>query len=262
MQTIAISTFNRKPELQSCLACLAEARGLDGWAIRIHDDASDDYDIGDIVASSGLAAFVSRNRENLGCDANNVDLLRTCLDAGAQRIFVLDSDLIVASDVLEFIDRNFDRTDGVLSVYNSVLHPVEAIFDGDLLIKNSVGGAATVWDAGLLRSALDRLDGPDCWDWRICDTIAEMKLRIFVASNSRAQHIGISGTNNMRFGELEYGIGFMPENPRHTAALARTLDILLTSQPTYLQGAARLIKKPRLARWADSVAKRLPKSRR
>ena len=258
MQTIAITTFNRRVELESCLACLALAHGLPAWTIRICDDASSEYDIAEVVAHSGLPATVSRNPRNLGCDYNTVDLLKSCLSSGADRVFVLDSDMIVMTDIFRFIDRVFDRTDGVLSVYNSVLHPVAGDIDNDLVRKNSIGGGATVWDAGVLCDFMTRLDDPRSWDWRMCDFAAESGVRLCVARHSRAQHVGIGGVNNVCFGELEYGIGFEPQHSRHTAAMAMALDVLMQDQLLYLHGPRRTKRKSRMQRWAGGIAKRLP----
>ncbi len=258
-QTIAITTYNRKADLQSCLACLATAQDLDRWSIHIRDDASTEYDIGKVVAEAGISAEINRNSKNTGCDTNNVDLLRACLDAGAKRVFLLDSDMIVTADVLEFIDCTFARTDGVLSVYNSVLHPVGPEIDDDLIVKNSIGGAATVWDARLLRTILDRMDGPDLWDWQMCDIVSDMNIRLCVARLSRAQHVGMDGINSLRFGELDYGTGFILQTKRQSMALARALDTLMCNQQRYLHGPIRnQIKPPQIIRWKNSMAKRLP----
>ncbi|MDA4847152.1 glycosyltransferase family 2 protein [Hoeflea poritis] len=254
---IAIPTFNRRTELEACLACLATADRLEDWPVVIGDDCSTDYDIADVVRHVPFAVTVLRNDTNLGCDGNTVSLLQTCLWNNARRVFLLDSDMIVSSDALSFAERNFGRTDGVLSLYNSVLHGEAEIVDGELVRKNSVGGAATVWDASVLKDMLEGLDGPHCWDWRVCDLAFEKGIALLVARQSRAQHIGIDGTNSLRFGELEYGAGFRIETREHAQAIAVAHEKLMLSQGIYRPP----FKPSLLERWRRSIVKRLPKKR-
>jgi glycosyltransferase involved in cell wall biosynthesis len=255
--TIAIPTYNRKAELQSCLASLAMVRGLGDWRIAFADDASPDYQIGELVSDAGLSATVFENPHNLGGNRNIVALLQSCLDRGADPILLLDSDMIAATDMLEFAGRTLAKTDGVLSLYNSVLHAASDSLDDDLLVKATIGGAATLWDAQLLQTVLAGLRGQEDWDWEMCRVVAGLGRRLCVARRSRAQHIGIIGTNNCKFGELEFGIGFTPEHNHHHMALNRTLDMLLLDQNLFRYGPSRMKRPRKLARWKNNILKSL-----
>ncbi len=256
-QIIAIPTFNRRVEVAACLTCLAAAEGLEKWRVVLRDDCSTEYDIADLLGNVPFAVTVLRNETNLGCDGNTVALLKHCIEQNAQRVLLLDSDMIVSSDALAFADKNLARTDGVLSLYNSVLHLEAEVVDAALVRKKSIGGAATVWDATLLKEMLESLDGPDCWDWRFCDRAHAEQIRLFVARESRAQHIGVEGTNSLRFGELEFGAGFHIETMEQANAIAVAYEKLMLSQEYFRPKK----KRSMLARWRRSIIKRLPKKR-
>ncbi|WP_136660819.1 glycosyltransferase family A protein [Nitratireductor sp. XY-223] len=253
---IAIPTYNRRAEVEACLDCLASVEGLDDWRVIIRDDCSTDYDIADLLKDRPFSATVLRSKSNGGCDRNTVLLLRACLAQNAGRVLLLDSDMIVSRDILRFADRVFANTDGVLSLYNSVLHDEGQIVDDDLVLKDSIGGAATLWDASVLGHMLEGLDGTRYWDWQFCDRARERNIRIFVVRKSRAQHIGIEGSHSVWFGQLDYGVGFRVDTAEQAAAIAIAHDKLMLSQSLYA-----LSKKPLLQRWRRSIAKRLPKKR-
>ena len=254
-QIIAIPTYNRRGLVEACLSCLGRVEDLCNWQVIIADDCSTDYDIAELAKTASFGCEIIRNEANLGCDRNTVALLRMCLERGAERILLLDSDMIVSADALLFAGRVFDRTDGILSLYNSVLHrPVEPV-DDDLVRKQSIGGAATVWDARVLEDLIDSLETDHCWDWRICERAQEKDIRLIVARNSHAQHVGVGGTNNLNFGRLEYGIGFSVETMEQAAAIADAHERLMLAQSQYWD----LTKPPKIVRWRNSIVKRLPK---
>ncbi len=165
--------------------------------------------------------------------------------------------MIVSKDALIFSERVFGRTDGILSLYNSVLHVEVEKTDSDLVRKNSIGGAATVWDAMVLEEITEGLETETFWDWRVCDSAYEKNIRLFVARCSRAQHIGIGGTNSQRFGDLEYGVGFAVETIEQAAAIAEAHEKLMLSQRRYVER----VKPSRPARWRMSIVKRLPQKK-
>lgn len=232
-QIIAIPTYNRLQELTACLDCLSSADGLEDWQIIICDDHSTDYDITTLVKGFPIVCTVVRNQENLGCDANNVALMELCLSKNAQRIFILDSDMIVSPKILSFINTTFDRTDGVLGTYNSNLHAEASIVDDELMTKASVGGTATVWDATLLRNILNSFDGVATWDWQACAYMKAQNKHFYVARNSLAQHLGNNGINNGSFGQLDYGLNFQIENSAQAFALAHAHQHLMLTQNKY-----------------------------
>lgn len=233
---IAIPTFNRIRHLVACLRCLREAWGLDRYRIFIRDDASSEFGIGEIARLIPEATSIRRNAANLGPDGNQVLLFRDCIDAGARRILVLDSDMLVSPAILEFIDQAFERTDGFLGLYNSVLHRELGDLDSELIEKRSVGGAATCWQSSILRRVIDRYERKptETWDWIANAELAETKTRIIVSRRSYAQHMGTIGQNNGIFGKIEYGLGFVIETEEQMRFMAETLDNLMSNQERFV----------------------------
>lgn len=255
-QIIAITTYNRKVALLSCLNCLAEATGLAKWKVILSDDCSTDYDIHEIAATLPFDCTVLRSTQQLGASGNSVSLLKTCLERGADRIFMLDSDMIVSKDVLAFIEQHFPQTGGVLSVYNSVLHTESSALNDELVLKSSVGGAATIWDSHLLSELLSQFDSDAEWDWQLCKLLASHQIQFSVARNSRAQHLGIGGTNNNRFGSIDYGLGFKIDTHTQALALANAHQSLMSSQSQYMK-PPKPPKRKGIKRLIHSLKKRL-----
>jgi hypothetical protein len=234
---IAIPTYDRLPELIACLTCLREARGLDRYRIFIRDDASTKFGPDELAQLMPLAERIDRNAVNCGPDLNQVRLLRDCIAAGARRVIVLDSDMIVSPAALDFAERAFERTDGVLSLYNSQHHREVRGIDEELVEKRSIGGAATCWGAALLASVLDGLGtvrgAYDTWDWQAVYLLRAMRRRMIVSRRSYAQHLGISGQNNRRFGSIDYGSGFVIETNSQARFMAAVFDALLSHQHAF-----------------------------
>ena len=209
---IAIPTFNRVRHLVACLRCLRQARGLERYRIFIRDD--------------------ERNAVNLGPDANQILLFQDCVEAGARRILVLDSDMIVSPSILEFAERVFERTGGFLGLYNSLLHRKRRDLDRDLIEKLSVGGTATFWQASLMSRVIDRCESKltMTWDWTASAELRRMKTPIVVSRRSYAQHLGTVGVNNGSFGNIDYGLGFVIETEEQARFMAEIFDYLMSRQ--------------------------------
>jgi len=229
---IAIPTFNRIRHLVACLRSLREAGGLEQYRIFIRDDASSEFGVGEIAQLLPEATSIRRNAANLGPDGNQILLFKDCIDAGARRILVLDSDMLVSPSLLDFMGHAFERTDGFLGLYNSVLHKELRDLDSELIEKRSFGGAATCWQSTLLRGVIDRYErkAAKTWDWVANAELAETGRRIIVSRRSYAQHMGIAGANNGVFGKIEYGLGFVVETEEQMRFMAETFDKLMSNQ--------------------------------
>lgn len=136
---------------------------------------------------------------------------------------------------------------GVLSVYNSALHSKLRALDAELVLKSSVGGAATVRDGNLLPELLREFKTDLVRDWQMCRQLIVCEIEIAVARNSRAQHLGIGGTNNRWFGNLDYGIGFDIDGQLQALARAKSYQSIMPAQLQYvkqpkLKFSARLIR--------------------
>jgi Glycosyltransferase family 10 (fucosyltransferase) C-term/Fucosyltransferase, N-terminal/Glycosyl transferase family 2 len=233
---IAIPTFNRVQQLVACLTCLREARGLERFRVFIRDDASTGFGVREIARLIPQAERIERNATNLGPDASQLLLFRDCLDAGASRVLVLDSDMIVSPSVLEFAEYAFDRTDGVLGLYNSAMHTVVEDIDAELIAKRTLGGAATFWEAELLSRVVERcrVQTEFTWDKSAAAELRAMGRRIVVSRRSYAQHLGIQGENNGIFGRIDYGRGFIVETECQARFMAAAFDGLMTHQSQFM----------------------------
>ena len=254
---IAIPTFNRVRDLMACLTCLQEARGLERYRIFIRDDASREFGVQQIAQLIPQAERIERNAANLGPDANQLQLFRDCLQSGAARVLVLDSDTIVSPSMLEFAEQAFDRTDGFLGLYNSWLHAKRGDIDSDLIEKWSAGGVATLWDAELLGRVIDRSerDAKRTWDYSAITELHASGGRVIVSRRSYAQHLGIQGVNNGFFGHIDYGRGFMVETEGQAQAMAVAFDDLMIRQRRFLQREKK--EKKGIRRLLDKVRRKL-----
>lgn len=253
---IAIPTFNRIRHVVACLKCLREAWGLDQYRIFIRDDASSEFGVAEIGRLIPEATSIVRNATNLGPDRNQLLLFQDCIDAGARRILVLDSDMLVSPSILDFMEQAFERTDGFLGLYNSALHRKRSDLDAELVEKWSVGGTATLWQSALLRRVLDRYERRpiDTWDWTANAELAEAGTRIIVSRRSYAQHLGIIGTNNGIFGKIDYGLGFVIETEEQARFMAQTFDDLMARQGEFAW-PRRKPKESHVSRFVKSFKK-------
>jgi hypothetical protein len=169
-------------------------------------------------------------------------------------VIVLDSVLILSPAALEFATGAIGRTDGVVSLYNSLAHEELCDIDAELVEKRSFGGAGTFWDARLLeRFIADIRESPWGWDWQAVAFLEANRLRIIASRRSYAQHLGISGANNRWFGKIDYGRGFVIETANQARFMAASFDTLMTRQkefrpPRPAKGkASRLFKSIKIA---------------
>lgn len=246
---IAIPTFNRIRHLVACLRCLREACGLERYRIFIRDDSSSEFGVGEIARLVPEATSIQRNSATLGPDENQLLLFRDCLAAGARRILVLDSDMLVSPSILDFMEPAFGRTDGFLGLYNSLLHRKRGDLDAELIEKQSFGGTATLWEAALLRRVIDRCRRRDAgtWDWIANTELGETGTRIIVSRRSYAQHLGVVGTNNGTFGHIDYGLGFVIETEEQARFMAETFNDLMSRQRQFALPRGKTKSKTSLA---------------
>jgi len=244
---IAIPTHNRIRMLVACLNCLRQAKGLENWRIFIRDDASSEYGPAEIARLIPEAERIDQNADRLGQDLSQIRLFRDCIAAGARRILVLDSDMLVSPSMLDFAARTFGRTDGFLGLYNSTLHVKRGDYDAELIEKWSAGGTTTLWDADLLGRVVDRCERLNAetgriyaWDYAAVQELHQSGVRVLVSRRSWAQHLGISGANNGHFGRIDYGRDFVIETDEQARFMADTLDYLLANQKSFLYRRKRL----------------------
>ena len=103
----------------------------------------------------------------------------------------------------------FYRTDGILSLFNTLTHRSIREEDG-LCEKMNIGAAGTLMsrnNVDFLFKHNNDLDNTKNFDWNFCHIFRELGIRIYTVKDSLVQHIGFTGQNTY-FAKGDYGIGF------------------------------------------------------
>ncbi|PKN51672.1 MAG: hypothetical protein CVU55_10550 [Deltaproteobacteria bacterium HGW-Deltaproteobacteria-13] len=221
--TLAIATYNRKHILEKMIKSLYLSDIGNNVNIRIYDDASTDFDEIFLKEAFPDSKTIIRNPVNMG-PGKNMHRIFTDFIAHDDDILILnDSDLIFNREWLAIVEQIIDHTDGVMSLYNSVLHTdilekfqIENI---NMLNKRSIGGAGSVFKKHIIKKILSELPPSDTYDWDWSNYLVKSGIRLLVTERSYVQHIGIAGfySGNYFGGEMsgalcDYGINFIGGN--------------------------------------------------
>ncbi len=216
MITIGITTYNRLDILKIMAKSLQEVEGLEKCNIRIYDDASTEYGINTLKDLFPNAKSIKRNKTNLKADGNMYNMYKDFLDSGDKILINTDSDLIFSNNCINQGLKIFNQTNGILSLYNSIVIKGGRINEF-LLEKPYIGAAGTILSRECIEKILDKFSLADIdsdlpfFDWRWCRYLREIGHNIYCVKKSLVQHIGFSGQNssNMLF---DYGEGFKVED--------------------------------------------------
>ena len=190
--------------------------GLDRVNIRVYDDSSTEYGIEELNIMFPDAKKIVRRDKNLGCNENTrlmyIDFLTTNDDV----LVNMDSDLIVRTDWIDYLLSVFEKTEGIISLYNSILHPVEytEYIDGyKFNVKNDIGAAGTVFSKNVVHDIISKIPPAIYNDWLWSDMLIQQDIKIYVSPLSYFQHIGLSGTWNTPENVIvDFGVNFFPDN--------------------------------------------------
>jgi hypothetical protein len=237
MVLVGIPVHQRGELVRRCFATAAELELPAGSEIVVFDDASPTLDVPGLIALSGLSATYRRNAASLGADGMIARLWEHFLDSSHERLLFFDSDMIANRDTLVVARRFVATFPGLLSLYNSRLHPGTPLTP-ELIGKPVVGNAGTFWSRDLAELALRRSDRSTARDFSYCRLFASEGIAVAATRQSRMQHLGVQGANNRMFGQLEHGLGFVPDAPAQWQALGFAYDELMRNQAAYLPKAA------------------------
>lgn len=229
---VAIPSYERPELLRDCVNTARELKSGEPYDIVIFDDASPTLDLDAFVRGGRIS--VSRSETNRGPSGTICRIWRDFLASGHEYLFFLDDDLIANTDALAVGMAHLRRNMGLLSLYNSTMHPGVSLAP-DLLAKQRLGNAGTFWTRPLVELALKELEGQEHIDNRYSGLFAARGIPMLATVQSRVQHLGIKGRHNWRFGQLEHGLGFVPDSEAQMLALCRTYDILMTHQADYMR---------------------------
>ncbi len=248
MVVVAIPVHERAELVRHCFATAAELILPEGSEIIVYDDASPTLDARALMAQAGLAARLERATERRGTSGTITHIWRAFLDSAHGHLLFLDSDMVINRDAVQVGLAQLAGFDGLLTLYNSILHPGQPAGPG-LVGKTRIGNAGTLWQRQLVEAALPAVGGQDYIDDRYCEFFQARKVAMAAMAQSRVQHLGIAGENYRHFGDLDHGIGFVPDSPAQSAAIVYAHDQLLSRQEALLPKVAWLRARSKPSFW-------------
>lgn len=249
MTLVAIPVHQRGDLVRHCFATAAELELPPGSQVTVFDDLSPTLDVPRLIAATRLECSFERSSVQLGADRMVSHIWRYFLDSGHDSMLFLDSDMIANRDAVTVGLRLAGQFDGLLSLYNSTMHPGTRRH-GELLSKATVGNAGTWWSRRLAQLALDGVGGEvSAIDFAYCRLFERLGIPMAAPAQSRLQHLGIMGFNNRYYGELDHGIGFVPDASAQWHALGYVYNELMTKQREFLPPPAPARGAGWLSRW-------------
>ena len=217
--TIGITTFNRKDYLLKFKESLYLSNGLDECNIMICDDCSSEFEYSELKQWFPDAKIVVRPY-NLGADKNMRQMYIDFLETDNDILVNMDSDLLCRPDWLNFIQKNFQYTDGIMSLFNSVFHRPknEIILNGVKFVeKEHIGAAGAILNRDIVKKVLSVPQPLKWYDKAWSEFLSKNGIRLLVSENSYFQHIGIIGTNSTL---NDFAFSFYPAHSTNMRFLA------------------------------------------
>lgn len=238
--TIGIATFNRPALLKAMRDSLYASSRVEDCNIRVYDDCSTEFDNEYLREVFHSAADIVRRENNLKSDANLRQMYVDFLNTGDEIFIEADSDLIFDPGWLLFVNEIFEHTDGIVSLYNSVLH--ESV--RETLVQNHpfeekmhMGSAGVVFHRRILEEIVNEFPDPYSYDCRWSRYLRKKNVRLLVSKRSYVQHIGLHGQNCDGSRTLEFGLNFEPKTEANKDVLIDYYERALLLQAEWAQGA-------------------------
>lgn len=219
--TIAIPIYNRLKYVELFGRSLQQCDLLSNCNVKVYDDASTEFDASKLRDLFPYAKEVVRRKKRLNADGNMYRIYKDFLTSTDDILVMLDSDLLCDPNFIKFILNNIDNTDGVLSLYNSILHPPFKVIDDVFVHKLHVGGAGVVFKRNVVRSIVNNVPYYHgcAYDWLWSKYLTENNIRIFCSKDSMVQHIGFEGQNCNSVTTVDIGLGFNPVTHHNFATM-------------------------------------------
>ena len=237
---IGITTYNRLHILRRMADSLYSSLSGVEYDIVVYDDASTEYGEYELRRVFPDAKKIHRQEHNIGSDLNIFfmyeDFVRNydedCILVNA------DSDLIFKRTWVNDMLECFQKTDGVLSLFNAKSHSVKECIDDSFCEKELYGSAGVVFSYSLMAELLNK-DNPYVispqlvrekgGDISWCASLQKMKKRLMCINQSLVQHIGIDGYNSDKT-NFDYGVGFCVDSNINGQILNDTLEDISSSK--------------------------------
>jgi len=206
MITIGIQTYNRKKILETMANSLYNSDLSIPHNIRIYDDCSSEYNKDFLEELFPTAKTIKINQINLKADKNMYQMYIDFLNSSDQLIFTADSDLIFTKNWLNKSVKLINKTNGIFSIFNSLIHePYEKICE-QFCLKKTIGAAGTIFSKERLSeflSTIKSINNVISLDWQFSEYFEKANIPIYCVNNSLVQHIGYSGQNAIFY--FDYG---------------------------------------------------------
>jgi glycosyltransferase involved in cell wall biosynthesis len=272
--TLAIATHNRKHLLEKMIKSLYMTDIGNNINIRIYDDASTDFDEDYLKKAFPDSKSIIRNPVNVGPSKNMHKIFTDFLAHEDDILILTDSDLIFNREWLSVVERIIDHTDGMMSLYNSVLHTgilnTLQIENVNMLNKRTIGGAGSVFKKDVVRKIVSELPPSNTYDWDWSEYLVKSGVRLLVTERSYVQHIGLVGFNSGNYfggdrsGSLcDYGINFIGGNEHNEKIQGEFFNELLQIYTKEIERFKKIIISGKLLRTYHALraAYRLLKSK-
>jgi len=262
--TLAIATHNRKHLLEKMITSLYLSGMGNNVHLRIYDDASTDFDEDFLKKAFPDSKTILRNLVNLGPSKNMHRIFTDFISHDDDILILADSDLIFNPEWLAIVERIIGHTDGMMSLYNSVLHKgilgkIE-IDNVNMLNKRTIGGAGAVFKKDIIKKILSELPPSNTYDWDWSDYLVKSGIRLLVTERSYVQHIGIVGFNGGNYfggetsGSLcDYGINFIGGNEHNEKAQGEFFNELIQIYTKEVERFKKIIISGKLLRTYHSL---------
>ena len=220
---VGVPIFNRMALLQLLIpnweraGLLTKSEG--GCQFCLFDDASTEFS-GEVIQQlfkPYCNVTYYRNPINLKADKNLYTIFTNFLQSDKKALFISDSDLLISPRMMDFVCTHFEKTDGVLTVFNTInSHPAIAIVDNCFVLKEHVGAAGCIISRQRVEQFLKKfshIQMVEGIDWQFSAYFNEEGIKILSTLNSFAQHLGFSGQNSSSLSG-DYGANFVIEDPK------------------------------------------------
>ena len=232
---ISVPVFNRKKYLEITARSLFECSGVNKVDIKIFNDCSTEFGIDylKILFNKPNAEIIDRKSKMEHASAHQYRIILDFLATNNDMLLFCDSDLLLRPDALEYIFKNFQRTDGVLGLYNSELHR-DIYFDGEFVYKEDVGFAGLCVSRALLQGFVDKKKKGHSMDFKLSNFLLSKNARLMVPKSCYIQHIGFDGQNCGNT-SVEYTPNFIPLSDFNK-------EVINEMEPIVLKMQAEMIK--------------------
>jgi len=236
--TIGVSTYNRKDLVEIMAASLYRSDLTIPHNIRIYDDCSSEYGAAVLEKLFPTAASIKINTVNVKADKNMYQMYKDFLTTDDDYFFNADSDIIFTRQWLATALELIQKTDGILSLFNTASHEPYQIIDNLFCLKHTIGAAGTLFKRGRVSEILEYFDSigkVNSFDWQWCEYFGNNNVKIFCLNKSLVQHIGYNGQNAGFY--FDVGRGFKIETVNDGQIIndifVESLDAILLKEKKY-----------------------------